>query len=531
MTVKAWSNGDLVNADDLDRWEKGAAGASASVDAYIPFAVSTTAAFVEAMTAVNAAGGGDVLAKGSAYDVEALTVLAGVTLRGQGGTLTRTGTGQTFVTMQSGARLVGLDLDFGGTGPSGSRAVLIASVADVTLEDFAIRNMTVDSSSSAISINGSTNVTIKSGLVDGCYHGVHILNASRFVTVDFVWIKNHRNRGIYVASTGSNAPADIDILRCKLTDMAGGTTHTRAMIQCIGSATARLARIRIQGSTVIGPGRAWTDPVNPGTMDQINCSFVDGLKIIDNWSTYGGDCGISGALNTCVLITENHCLYNDSTGIALGGAAGGTASTTVTANVSMNNGQDKVGDRGFRGHNGIYLYGATDCTVTDNNVGDNQGSPTQWIGVVVLNSSTGVTLRGNKAAGVKVTDYWDDGTIGDLDMQDRRVVSSPATGYWPRGAVVRNSAPTPGADVGWIATTGGGASGSVWTASTAYTAGQYVRTSSGKVFYCLTGGTSGTTQPLGSGSLGSTQPVDGTVTWVYFAAASAVFKSSGLIAA
>lgn len=52
--------------------------------------------------------------------------------------------------------------------------------------------------------------------------------------------------------------------------------------------------------------------------------------------------------------------------------------------------------------------------------------------------------------------------------------------------------------------------GTAWSATTAYTAGQYV-TSGGKVYEAITGGTSGSTAPTGTGSSIS----DGSVTWEY----------------
>jgi hypothetical protein len=82
-----------------------------------------------------------------------------------------------------------------------------------------------------------------------------------------------------------------------------------------------------------------------------------------------------------------------------------------------------------------------------------------------------------------------------------------------------------GGAVGRIVTIAGAASEAVWTATTNYSVGQWIRTNTGKVLVCLQAGTSGSLEPAPT-TLGITL-TDGSVTWVYRDSASAVFAEYG----
>jgi hypothetical protein len=82
-----------------------------------------------------------------------------------------------------------------------------------------------------------------------------------------------------------------------------------------------------------------------------------------------------------------------------------------------------------------------------------------------------------------------------------------------------------GGSVGRITTTGGAGSEASWVASTAYTVGQWIKTSTGKVLVCLVAGTSDVSEPAPT-TLGITL-TDNTVTWIYRDSASAAFAEYG----
>jgi hypothetical protein len=105
----------------------------------------------------------------------------------------------------------------------------------------------------------------------------------------------------------------------------------------------------------------------------------------------------------------------------------------------------------------------------------------------------------------------------------------PTNGVFQAGAQALLTAPPAGGSPGWVCTTAGGASSATWAATTAYSNATWVKTSTGKVLECVGAGTSSGTEPNPSTIDGVV--TDGTVTWVYRAAASAVFKALPNVAA
>lgn len=103
------------------------------------------------------------------------------------------------------------------------------------------------------------------------------------------------------------------------------------------------------------------------------------------------------------------------------------------------------------------------------------------------------------------------------------VTAIPTSGVWQASAQAINTAPAGGGSPGWVTTTAGGASSATWAATTAYAGSTWVKTSTGKVLECVVGGTSSGSEPAPT-VLGDVV-TDGTVTWVYRAATSAVFKT------
>lgn len=102
-------------------------------------------------------------------------------------------------------------------------------------------------------------------------------------------------------------------------------------------------------------------------------------------------------------------------------------------------------------------------------------------------------------------------------------ITEPSKGIYKKGRVIDQADPVAGGSMGWVCTTGGAASKTAWTATTAYTVGSQVNANN-KVYECTVAGTSGSTAP--SHSTGTA--VDGTVTWKYVDVL-AVFKEFGLI--
>lgn len=109
------------------------------------------------------------------------------------------------------------------------------------------------------------------------------------------------------------------------------------------------------------------------------------------------------------------------------------------------------------------------------------------------------------------------------------VAASPTRGVWERGAQVLSNVAAASTSPGWVCTTAGGASSATWAATTAYTAGSYIKTAAGKVMECVVAGTSGGAEPTLTTI--NEWVTDGTVTWAYRSATSAVFKTMAALGA
>lgn len=103
--------------------------------------------------------------------------------------------------------------------------------------------------------------------------------------------------------------------------------------------------------------------------------------------------------------------------------------------------------------------------------------------------------------------------------------AAPTSGVFAKGDEILNSAGTVGQPKAWIVTTAGGASSSTRANSTAYTAGTWIKTSTGAVLECTTAGTTDTAEPT-IGAVGTTV-TDGSVIWTVRATTSAVLTSTG----
>ena len=105
--------------------------------------------------------------------------------------------------------------------------------------------------------------------------------------------------------------------------------------------------------------------------------------------------------------------------------------------------------------------------------------------------------------------------------------AAPTMGFYLRGAICWHNTPAVGTIRGWINTNQGGSYSGSWAATTAYTVGQWMRTSAGRVIECTVAGTSGTVEPAPT-VLGQVV-TDGTVTWVCRGTSLAVWTSMGVL--
>lgn len=140
-------------------------------------------------------------------------------------------------------------------------------------------------------------------------------------------------------------------------------------------------------------------------------------------------------------------------------------------------------------------------------------------------------LGGSGAAETRQTDYLSDTlkvslrtSSYTLNLDTHETYSDltnevSGTGYSAGGATVGTKT---------ITTTAANSWGVTWAATTAYTAGDVIRptTGNGKLYVAITSGTSGGSEPTWTTTLYDEQPADGTVTWSCIASSITVVDAA-----
>ena len=359
--------------------------------------VTSAAAAITAAQALLSAGSVLYFPPGTYLDDAARTISTGIHLMGDGATIkkgTTTVSGTFWLLNHDDAKVTGLAFDdtagkITGTVVGVSSGVDRAVVAGCTF-----------TAPSAIIVQGTAcpDLRVRDNYVISCASGVIVNGASPRADVSRNRITNWKNYGIYASGDASGATTDMRIVENQITDLASGGTPAYAFHTALNASPSKHDNMLVQGNRVTGPGRSYTAAVNPGIADGLGIFNVNGLKVIGNTVTDGGDMGIT-VDGSCVnvAITGNVCRNNDSGGIAV---ATGCTNVAVTGNTCVDNGQNRNSDR-VTSRVGIWILSATGVTVVGNVFGDDQGTPTQQYGAYVQ-SSTGVTFRGNQYNGLAV---------------------------------------------------------------------------------------------------------------------------------
>lgn len=258
-----------------------------------------------------------------------------------------------------------------------------------------LRNNFAPHGSTSVRVEDSHDVSVAANSFDGSPVAIHVSGESTNVNVEGNDIRNWSNLGIYLVGTESGSPSDVIIQRNRVSDLKEGGYPRYPIHADQGPALTMLHNIEVMENTIVGPDKAWT-AAEPGTADQISMFHIDGLVVSGNVSRDGGDMGITVEASDDVEITENVVTRADVAGIAIWTDVVGA---TVTGNKTMNNGQNRNGDRLPAGRAGIRLAsssttGPTDVTISGNVTGDDQVVKTQQYGVSI-SESTNISLGPN----------------------------------------------------------------------------------------------------------------------------------------
>ena len=232
----------------------------------------------------------------------------------------------------------------------------------------------------------TSDLTVEDCWFDGWANNIRINNGPQRVTIQRNLFTNWQERCIYVLGTSSQSVHDLNIERNFARDMLAITANVRQPFTVQGDDAAFHGRVKFNFNTVIGPGTAFNDPVNPGTADQLSLHRCEDFEAIGNISIGGGDVGFTIA-QQCHrgVVVGNVLIGANSNGIAVGSATSSyVRQIAFTGNTIMNNGKDLLGDRPNNRH-GIWMRNASDMVTAGNVLGDDQGVKTQSHGIGLVN--------------------------------------------------------------------------------------------------------------------------------------------------
>ena len=367
--------------------------------------VADYASFADAVAAASSAatfGPATVYVPPGTFPVAAtVTIPAGVTVRGEGPTSVLQATAamtRMIDTPVSGSGIVVKGVTLDGNGNASTDILrLNTSVSNSRISAVAFKDTGVALRAIGTTATGGSGVSIKGNRFDGAATAIQLSGSATDWTVSGNRITGWSQRGIFIHGTASARCDGLRIEDNVITNLTPGGS-SRYPIRVEGVASNRHTDVKVTGNTVVGPGTSHTDPVNPGTADQISMNGVNGLTVVGNTSIKGGDAGITVESCSRVTLTANRCELADSTGLFMGAVSSGpSAVAAVTGNVFVNCGQNRQGNVTLA-RAGIRAT-ATNATFAGNTFVDDQATPTMLYGVSMTDCDN-VTLGPDVTSGV-----------------------------------------------------------------------------------------------------------------------------------
>lgn len=441
-TPHDWRPGEIVTDDKLDRMETGIADFSGSTDAQIQGVLADSesgtyeavqqaahaaldstiagkvgegenlvnvtrfASLADAISTANTtAGSTTVYVPAGTWSIDdTLPVGKNVTLKGDGSSSVI----QVASTVTHGLRAYGSieDIEIHAQGNVNS------AIVQVYRDDVSIRRVrvvdTAQAASYGVDVSGSySNIAVEHCTFSGVDNCIRLRGPVTDCRIAHNRITSWGDRGIWVIADSAGGSNRARIVGNTITDQSGaGTPRYPIRVEAPG-VSHRHIDVDISHNMVVGTGTSYNDTTTPGTADQISATDCDGIVVIGNTSTYGGDGAFALSDNTRLTMTGNRAEYADTAGIYLGWAtAGETKDSAVSGNVFYNCGQNRNNDRaGSR--SGIWCVG-TNVTISGNTFTDDQATPTMLYGIV-FSDCTNVTAGPNVMSGMVTSEHWNKG--------------------------------------------------------------------------------------------------------------------------
>lgn len=230
-----------------------------------------------------------------------------------------------------------------------------------------------------VRLSGCTNSDIAGCYVQGFANAYNITGASSNCSIRNSEASGTR-AGVLISALGSASPSDIDVIGFAIADFPSGAGYA---LRSVGTPSLPARRIRFIECTVIGPGHSWSDPITPGTADQINAVYTTTCCVIGCTSLYGGDMGMSFSFCTDVTIAGNLSAFNNTGGIV----TAHSSFVTISENACIDNGQNfVVARRNPAVLSGIAANSSRSISILGNILGNRQPGGPQKYGVAIAGS-------------------------------------------------------------------------------------------------------------------------------------------------
>lgn len=283
-----------------------------------------------------------------------------------------------------------------------SQAFLFTNCSSVELSQVTVTNLRTASNSANIRITGSDGIYIDRCTLTNGFRGVWTTNNtttwSKNVHVTRSTFSTFTEQGTYFAGDANGATEDCLISDNTMRVISGGTAKQPLYFTTGG--TTRHRRPRIIGNRLFGNGTGFSAG---GNGDLLAAYDLEDGQVDGNFTTDGGDIGISVWRSVRTQVRGNHCWNNWTPGISVWDCT----DTSLVGNHCWNNFK-AFGTLGGP-YGGIMLRadapgGTSDTLVTGNRCFDNQGSKTQDYGISIEANVVKTYLGTNDFTGNRLGD-------------------------------------------------------------------------------------------------------------------------------
>lgn len=423
------------------------------------------AAIQAAIDAASAAGGGTVFfPAGGTYILSTpITVKNNVTLAAgwqRAKIQLAAGFSETTIFRLDGltrAALSNLDIDC--AGKQLDFAVYVINSTGIDIDGLRISNIADVTPGEAVRLTSCTQIRIANCAITSTYGGIAVHGTTSHVLIDRCDLSNVAHRAIWLQGSATTRTEHTTVQHCRISSMVrrGNGVGYPIYYTCGGQNTHR--SVRVLYNEIVGNAKPFVrqdGTSGGGNADLIAVYDTDGAFIHGNSATLGGDAGIS--LDRCrrIIISENITADCNTVGINVYQAT----DVTVQSNLVYNNYRNFENELAPLSRGGIRVTArdgqvSSFIEISGNRCYDAQTTKTQDYGIYIDGRGRFVTIGANTLDGNSEGMLKSDSTDNISLSFTLTKPSTPTSGYWEKGMVIRNRDFAAGRPLHWVCTASG----------------------------------------------------------------------------